>query len=235
MVEEFPARVARAPRAVAGNRALVWFGEAIRLWKVRPIVFSVMALVVLAASIAFDALPVAGFVSSNVIAPLLACGFLYGSLAADTGQKPRLAHLFTIFTAPPRAQLAVIAAGFIVTLIEAAVAWSLAEVNLFTGSQAGDLTPATVLAIYAVGIVASMPVQFVPMAVLFDGERPLAAFASSARACFMNPRPMLLLALYCYALLMTALATMGVGLVLALPWIAIASYAAWKDIYGVRA
>jgi uncharacterized membrane protein len=36
-------------------------------------------------------------------------------------------------------------------------------------------------------------------------------------------------------LLLLGLATMGVGLVLVLPWMAAASYAAWKDIFGLGA
>lgn len=234
MDEDSSARTARIPRAVAGNRALVWFGDAIRMWKRQSVVFSLMAVVVLVASIAFDAVPIAGLVASNVIAPLLACGFLYGGLAVDSRDRPRFAHLFAVFAAPPRAQAAVVGAGLAVTLIESAAAWALADVNLFLPSpNAGSLAPATVLAIYAVGILASMPVQFVPMAVLFDGEPPVSAFASSMRACLMNPGPMLALAAYSYALLIIGLATLGVGLLLALPWIAIASYAAWKDIFGV--
>jgi len=232
--EDIPAQTARIPRAVAGNRALVWFGEAVRMWKRQTVVFSLMAVVVLVASIAFDAVPIAGLVASNVVAPLLACGFLYGSLAVDGHDRPRFAHLFAVFAAPPRAQVAVVAAGFVVTLVESAAAWALADVNLFLPTpDTSALSPATVLTIYAVGILASMPVQFVPMAVLFDGEAPASAFASSLRACMLNPRPMLALAVYSYALLMAGLATLGVGLVLALPWIAIASYSAWKDIFGV--
>ena len=32
---------------------------------------------------------------------------------------------------------------------------------------------------------------------------------------------------------MIGLATSGIGLLLALPWSAAASYAAWKDVFGV--
>lgn len=236
MNDENPASVARTPRTVAANRALAWFGDAIRLWKRRPVVFSLMAVVVLVASVAFDAVPAIGLVTSNIVAPLLAGGFLYGSLAVDSRDQPRVAHLFTVFAAPPRAQLAVIAAGLAVTLIESAAAWLLAGVNLFMPApETGTLSAATILTIYAVGIAASLPVQFVPMAVLFDGESPATAFAQSLRACVLNPRSMLALGVYCFALLMAGIATMGVGLVLALPWIAIASYSAWKDIFGVAA
>ena len=204
------------------------------MWKRQPAAFSVMAVVVLVVSIAFDTVPLVGLLASNVLAPLLACGFLYGSLAVDGHDRPRVAHLFTVFAAPPRAQVAVVVAGLAVTLVESAAAWTLADVNLFLPSpDTSNLSATTVLAIYAVGILASLPLQFVPMAVLFDGESPASAFASSVRACLLNPRPMLALGVYSYALLMAGLATMGVGLVLALPRIAIASYSAWKDIFGV--
>ena len=83
-------------------------------------------------------------------------------------------------------------------------------------------------------MLASLPVTFVPMAVLFDGESPGRAFALSLRA-FVAERtaPCSALAAYSYALLMAGLATMGIGLVLGLPWIAAASYSAWKDIFGL--
>ena len=53
------------------------------------------------------------------------------------------------------------------------------------------------------------------------------------RAFVLNPRGMLGLGAYSYAVLMMGVATMGVGLVFALPWIAAATYAAWKDIFGL--
>jgi len=216
------------------GRALAWFGEAVRLWKRGPIAFSVMAAIVLATSIFLGPVPIAGLIASNVVAPLLACGFLYGSLAADRDDRPRPTHLVAVFTAPLSAQAAVVAAGLIATLLESAVAWSLAGINLLVpGADMSQLSPSAVVAIYAGDVLASLPLTFVPMAVLFDGERPGTAFASSLRAFAMNLRPMLGLAAYSFALVLVGLATMGVGLVLALPWIAAASYAAWKDIFGL--
>ena len=47
------------------------------------------------------------------------------------------------------------------------------------------------------------------------------------------PALLALYALVSFLLLLAGLATMGVGLVLALPWIAAASYAAWKDVFAV--
>lgn len=216
------------------GRALAWFAEAIRLWKCGISAFSAMAVVVLVTSIVLGPVPIAGLLASNVVAPLLACGFLYGSLAADRGARPRVAHLIAVFTAPVQAQLAVVAAGLVATLVESAVAWSVAGVNLLVPvPETTQLSPSAIVAIYAADVLTALPLTFVPMAVLFDGERAGPAFAVSLRAFALNIRPLLGLAAYSFALVLAGLATMGVGLVLGLPWIAAASYAAWKDIFGL--
>jgi len=90
-----------------------------------------------------------------------------------------------------------------------------------------------VVAIYLAGIVASLPLTFVPFAVLFDGEDLRRAFATSAQAFARNVPALTLYAGISLSLLLLGLATMGVGLVLVLPWMAAASYAAWKDIFGL--
>ena len=237
MQEETPAASAsRHPRSVAPGHALLWFAEAIRLWKRAPLTFSLMAVVVLALSIALDPVPIAGLVASNVVAPLLACGFLYASLAADRESRPRFVHLFAVFASPLRAQVAVVAAGLVATAVEAALAWYLADINLFMPLQdASSLSGSAAMAIYAGGVAASLPLTFVPMAVLFDGESPRDAFASSLQAFALNVRALASLGIYMYVLLMAGIVTTGVGLVLGLPWIAAASYAAWKDVFDVPA
>lgn len=224
----------RIPRTVPAKRALVWFGEAMRLWKRSPVVFCLQALVILVVTVTFEPVPVLGFVAANVIAPLLSCGLLYSSLAADRNGKARMVHLFAVFAAPLRAQVAAIAAGLVVLVAESAAAWSMAEVNLlYPVPDAANLSPEVIIGIYAIGVLASLPVTFVPMAALFDGEDVREAFAQSWRAFVANVPGFLALAAYSYVLLLLGLATTGVGLVLALPWIAATSYAAWKDIFAL--
>ena len=214
---------------------MAWFADAIHLWKRAPYTFSGMAIVVLVVSIALDPVPIAGLFASNVVAPLLGCGLYYGSLAADRGDRPRVAHLVAAFLAPLRAQGAIVAAGIVVTLVESAVAWGLAGVNLLMpSSEMVNLSVSQIAIIYAVGALASLPFTFIPMAVLFDGETPGRAFTVSIRAFALNVRGMLGLGAYSYAFLMAGVATTGIGLVFALPWIAAASYAAWKDIFGLE-
>jgi hypothetical protein len=158
-----------------------------RLWKRGPATFAGLAFVTLLASIAFEPVPILGFVAANLIAPLIATGMLYASLAADRGEGPRLKHAIAPFAAPAGAQVAVVAAGIVAFAAEAISAWQLADVNLFLPArEAMNLPMRVVMAIYVAGMVASLPLTFVPFAALFDGEGVRAAFATSVQAFTRN-------------------------------------------------
>jgi uncharacterized membrane protein len=207
-----------------------------RLWKRGPATFAAIAFVVLFVSLVGEPVPWAGFVAANGVAPLLATGLLFGSLAADRGEQPRLRHLIVVFAAPLRAQAAVVTATVIVFLVEAWVAWQVAGANLFMPlPDNSPLGVGPILAIYGAGIVASLPVTFVPFAALFDGESFGRSFTVSARAFALNVPALALFGAISFALFMVGLVTMGIGLVLVLPLLAAASYVAWKDIFGLAA
>jgi uncharacterized membrane protein len=104
---------------------------------------------------------------------------------------------------------------------------------LTPAGNADSISGGTLVVTYAAGIVASLPLTFVPFAVLFDGASFRDAFAESAAAFTRNVGPLLVYGLLSFLLLMVGLATSGIGLLLALPWSAAASYAAWKEIFGV--
>jgi uncharacterized membrane protein len=226
----------RESRRVPALRALAWYGEAMRIWKRGPATFAALAFITLVISIAFEPVPILGFIASNVIAPLIATGMLYASLAADRGEGPRLKHAIAPFAAPAGAQATVVVAGLVAFAAEATSAWQFADANLLLPSRdAVNLPMGVVAAIYLAGIVASLPLTFVPFAALFDGEDLRHAFATSAMAFARNVPALALYAGISLSLLLLGLATMGVGLVLVLPWMAAASYAAWKDIFGLGA
>jgi uncharacterized membrane protein len=205
-----------------------------RLWKRGPASFCAIALVVLVANIVLTLVPVAGIVLAQLLLPLIECGLLYASLAADRGDQPRLRHLVAIAAAPAPAQAAIVAAALIVFAAEAFVANAIGGFNMLApASNAESISGMTLVATYAAGVVVSLPLTFVPFAVLFDGAGVRAAFAQSGAAFARNAWPLLLYGALSFALLMIGLATSGVGLLLALPWSAAASYAAWKDVFDV--
>lgn len=226
----------RTSRGVPALHAVAWFGEAMRLWKRGPAAFAVLAFVTLVATMAFESIPIAGFIASNFLAPVLATSMLFASLAADSGDRPRLRHVVAPFAAPAGAQVTVIAAGLVTFAAEGLAAWQLADMNLLLPArQADGVSMGVVMGIYVAGVVASLPFTFVPFAALFDGCDLRTAFATSARAFARNVPALALYAGISLLLLLAGLVTMGVGLVLVLPWMASASYAAWKDIFALGA
>jgi len=226
----------REPRAVGARQPLVWFAEAMRLWKRGPVIFAALAFMTILASVALDGVPVVGFIVGKIVAPLLGTGMLFASLAADRGDRPRLKHALAAFATKPGAQAAVVFASLATFAVEAYAARYLADVNLFSPPRGGpNFSLAVIAGIYAAGVLASLPLTFVPFVAMFDGERANRAFAASARAFARNVPALALYGGLSFALLLIGLATMGIGLVLVLPWIAAASYAGWKDIFAVAA
>ena len=205
-----------------------------RLWKRGPVTFCGIALAVLFANVALNFVPVFGIVIAQVLVPLAECGLLFATLAADRGDRPRLRHLIAVAAAPPRALAAVICAALVIFAAEALVANALGGFNMLApASNADAISGTTLVATYAAGIAASLPITFVPFAALFDGADFRDAFAQSGTAFARNAMPLALYGGLSFALLLLGLATSGIGLLLALPWSAAASYAAWKDIFSV--
>ena len=205
-----------------------------RLWKRGPVVFTLLALIIVAVNLLLSLLPVAGVAVAQLVLPLLECGLLYACLAADRGERPRVSHLFAFVAAPWRTQAAVVAAGLLIFAVQTLVAQALGDVNLLApANNAEPISGSALVGTYAAGIAVSLPVTYVPFAALFDGAGFRHAFAQSAAAFTRNLRPLVVFGALSLALLLVGLATSGLGLLLALPWSAAASYASWKDVFGV--
>jgi len=222
-------------RTVPWRHALAWYEDAMRLIKRAPVTWGALALVTLACEIGLEAIPDFGPMLGKIVVPLVACGMLYAAAATDRGAAPSLRHAFSAFAAPAPAIAAVITAGLVTFAAEALAAWWIAAINLLgAGSASSALTLPQVGGIYAIGILASLPLTFVPFHVLFEHVPARTAFAASWNAFVRNTVPLLVYAAASLVLLGFGLATMGIGLVIVLPLWAASSYAAWKDVFGVR-
>jgi len=223
----------RTARTVPATQAFAWYREAMRLWRRGPLTFGILALATIAVEFTLSLIPNGGVLLAQVAVPLAACSLLYGSLAADRGGRPRFGDFVAIVGATPRALTAVIASGVIVFAAEALTAYGIARVNMLAPASNDEITPGLAFAIYTVGIAVSLPFTFVPFGALFDGLSMRDAFAQSMRGFAANLAPMGVYGLLSLVLLLFGSATFAVGFLLALPWWAASSYAAWKDIFGV--
>ena len=225
--ESGPGSIASVPV----SRALVWYGDAMRLWKRGPATLSLLAAITVIAQVALELVPDAGPLASKVVVPLVACGMLYGAAAAEAGAHPRLAHALSAFRASAGAIGAIVLSSVVTFGAEWIAADALAGVNLLNPTATpADLDSLTVLAIYAAGIAASLPLSLVPLAALFGGAGFLPSFAISAIAFARNPGAFVVYGAIAFALLALGLLTMGIGLVIALPLVACATYVAWRDL-----
>jgi len=230
----FSTIVVAAPRAVQAGHAFAWYEDAMRLFKLAPVTWCVLGFVTLATDFGLQLVPGIGIAASKVIVPLVECGMLIGAGALDRGQPLSVRYTVTAFGARPGAVAAIVIGALAIFAAEALAAYYFGGANLLAPDpETGDLSSAAVTAIVIAGALASLPVAFVPFAVLFSDASFADAFVSSARAFALNLMPLLLFAAIAVVLVVLGLLLLGVGLIAVFPLLSAASYAAWKDIFAV--
>jgi hypothetical protein len=83
--------------SVPASRALVWYGDAMRLWKRGPATLSTLAVLTVLAQVAFELVPDVGPLAAKIVVPLIACGML-----STVPRRPRRAHDRASRTCSPR-------------------------------------------------------------------------------------------------------------------------------------
>lgn len=223
------------PHAVPWQHAFAWYEAALPLFKRRPAVWMGLAVMTLVSELGLGLLPDPWTILGKLLAPLVACGMLVAAAAADAAHAPRLGFAFAAFRRPAAAMLAIVVASMITFGAEAFAGWWIADVNLLAVHGADDqLTGSAAFGIYTIGVLASLPVTFVPLSVVLEPVGFRQALRASWDAFVLNTPPLLVYAAISLLLLGVGLLTMGLGLVLVLPLWAASSYAAWKDVFGVR-
>lgn len=222
------------PRIVPWQHAFAWYEDAMRLFKRAPATWAALAAITIATELVLRFVPSLGPLLAEAVVPLVACGLVYAAANADRGAKPALADAAKAFRAPAGAIAAIVASALVTFAAEALAAWWIAGANLLDPGTTGDIRASVLIGVSAIGILVSLPVMFVPFHVLLEPVAPIAAFAASWNAFALNAIPLIAYAGASLLLLAFGLVTFGLGFVLALPlWIA-SSYAAWKDIFGIR-
>ena len=223
-------------RAVPWRHGLVWFEEGMRLFKRGPAAWVGLGFCTLAVELGLAAVPHAGPLAAQIVAPLVAGGMACAAATADRGGAPSLRHAVAAFAAPWPALLALIVANLAAFAGQWLAAWWVADINLLIPADAdAQLSRAAIAGMVAIGVLASLPVLFVPYHVLLERAGAMAAFRASWMGFALNAEPLLVYAGAALALIGLGTATMGIGLLLALPLLATAGYAAWKDVFGVGA
>jgi hypothetical protein len=229
-----PPPVHLLPRTVTWRHAFAWYEDAMRLFKLSPFTFIGLALVTIATELLLKAAPGALSFASEIFTPLVACGLVYAAAAADRGEVPSMWFAVQAFRAGGGAIASVIVASLVAFAAQAFAGWWIADANLLLPDGVMQLSLPAILGIYAISTLAALPVTFLPPLALFERVPLPAALVASATAFAQNTVPLLIYAAISLVLLCFGVLTAGLGLALALPLWAAATYAAWKDVYGVR-
>ena len=225
-------RAASAPRAVPVAHAFRWFEDALRMFKVAPLAWCALGAITLASELALELLPGVGPAAASVIVPVVECGMLLGAAAIDRGARIEMRFAVAAFGAAPAALAAIVLSALVATAVETTLAYTLTGVNLLADANDERMTTTARVAVTGAEALASLPVLFVPFAVLLDNRSFTQAFATSLRGFALNIAPLVVFGALALALTLIGALAFYVGLIAVFPLVTAASYAAWKDIYG---
>ena len=207
-----------------------------RLFKRAPLVWCALGLITVASELILNFVPGIGVAAAKVIVPVIECGMLLGVAAVDRGEPLRVRVAFAVFGARPAALAAIVVSALLIFGVEAWIAYDVAGINLLENSDGGpSMSIGALSTIFAAGALVSLPMMFVPFAVLFEGASFTQAFVTSARGFALNVPALLTFGALALVLVLIGLLSYGFGLIAVFPLLSAASYAAWKDVYAVTA
>ena len=222
------------------TRVFAWYEEGMRLFKQSPAMWCVLGAITLASEFGLQLIPGFGVAAAKVIVPAIECGMLIGAAALDNGVPLRASYaLAGLRRHGPSAMAADCEfSALAVFAAEALAVYSIAwrrqparhgrpEVNELSVARRRS-------ACVAVGTpIARFRSRFVPFAALLGRASFGAAFADGIRGFVLNVLPLAVFGVLALLLVALGVLTYGVGLVAVFPLLSAASYAAWKDVFGV--
>lgn len=192
--------------------------------------------------------PFIGELFNVLIGPVLLGGFMYGARMQQRGRRFEVADMFQGFRDRfgPLVTLGALYLGFVIAIMVTVGVVIGIGVAISGGPDLATLDqqdPAVLFAAIGPLLIIAVPLLlllliplamaywFAPALVMLDGMPPLAAMQLSLQACLRNILPFLVYGLASLLLILLAMIPFGLGLLVLVPILIAATYAAYRDIF----
>ena len=234
-------------RKVEAKRGWQWVAEGFMIFKLAPLIWVVLCMIMTGIGLTLSLIPVAGEIVLYLASPVFAAGLLQGCRDLESGGELELAHLFLGFRKDTRQLLGIGAVYLLGQMLILGIMISFggdAMTRIFFGTS--EVDPATlpaaemsrVMIAMLVGMAISVPLMmmiwFAPMLVVFRGMQAKGAMRLSFSACLGNMPPFMVLGSVFLGLAFLSGITFGLGLLLMIPLVFTSSYASYMDIFENR-
>ena len=233
-----------APGDVVPGHALDWLAAGWRIFMRAPLVWALQALIFFVILAALGMVPFLGWAAAPVTLPVLVAGMLSGARALDRGEPLHVGQLFDGLRQHAGNLLLVGLFHLLGLLLAALAAAAIGGSAMLTGAAAGALGAIAGAGVAAGGMMLGvvvftvlwallmMAMWFAPALVMLHEVAPLDAMKLSVRACFHNLLAFIVLAALLYVGVWVAMVPAGLGMLVLIPVIAGALYAAWKETFS---
>jgi uncharacterized membrane protein len=231
------------PGRVTPAHTLQWLTAGWRTFLAKPDIWVVQTVILIVILTALGLVPFLGWAAAPLAFPVLVAGMLAGAQAQDRGEPLRIDHLFDGLRRHAGNLLMIGAfhlfGALLAALIAAAVGGSAALTGLVVGAFAGMSVAAggvmlAVVVFTVLWVLLLMALWFAPALVMLQDVSPLDAMKLSARACLSNLLTFVVLGAVLYVLTWVAMLPAGLGMLVLVPVLAGALYAAWQDTFVKR-
>jgi len=230
-------------QSVPAGNGWQWIAQGWTLFMRQPGMWILLMIAAFAIFVVINLIPIAGFIATSLLWPLVSVGFPIGCRDLERGEELRFAHLLAGFRERAARLVAIGATLLVAALAINAIAALLAglSVGAALSSMLGRPDPEFaaggiavllwLLLVLALSIPLYMALWFAPMLVALNGLGVGDALLTSFRASLKNVLPFLLYGLVMFAFAIVASIPLGLGW-LALGPVLIASwYASYRDIF----
>lgn len=233
------------PRTVDAGRGVAWWTEAWALFAKNAGIWIVLGIILLAILIVLSFIPLAGFLATSLLLPVLAGGWMMAAERVDQGGTVEVGDLFAAFRGERLTPLLVIGALFLVMVVVIGTVMGVLGLGGIVGAIAGGARHSAggvmaglgmglfaVLVGFLLGLLATMAVWFATPLVALRGTAPVEAIKQSFAGSLKNLVPFLVWGVIYLGAAIVASIPFGLGWVVLGPLLMLTAYTSYKDVFA---